>query len=556
MLLKSSLLLLFTFWRFQCLTIPKNQTILAVKTTKNRFTLQHKNYTVKHKEILIGKAKFIDNINSTGWSYLEIRTIELARDIDQAYAAGFLEGSLTADLIYSHWYNTVRGYCIDRPTICKNLTDFLTTNKNWISSKFNKYSPYWFQVTLFYKQLDGLHEGYMRGKSDHTPDLSWNDLFWLNAISELDDISQALNPSEVDRIKVLGSGSCSALVKLLPGNKDLLVSHVTWDGYETMLRIQKRYSLRYKKSHTSKKLIRGFDMAFSSSPGTIHSGDDFYLISSGLATMETTIDNYNQSLWSNVKPVGQVLEFVRAMVANRIAENPADWADTFKLYNSGTYNNQWMIINYAAFEPGNSLPTKDVLHVLEQMPGYVVHEDLTGHLINRTYWASYNVAYFPFVFNRTGNYDLEQRYGKWFSYSDTPRARIFARDHVNIHCDQCMWHLMRSNDFKNDPESRCDCSPPYSAENAISARCDLNPANGSYPIPAMGHRLHGATDVKLTTSKLFQRLEFKAVCGPTPGTNNTLGPFCWSKSDYNDKVSHVDQPDCFNFDPVVHQWSL
>lgn len=76
-----------------------------------------------------------------------------------------------------------------------------------------------------------------------------------------------------------------------------------------MLRIQKRYSLRYRKSKTSDKLIRGFDMSFSSFPGGIQSGDDFYLISSGLTTLETTIENYNNSLWSNVKPVGQVYMF-------------------------------------------------------------------------------------------------------------------------------------------------------------------------------------------------------------------------------------------------------
>lgn len=85
-------------------------------------------------------------------------------------------------------------------------------------------------------------------------------------------------------------------------------------------------------------------------------------------------------------------------------------------------------------------------------------------------------------------------------------------------------------------------------------RCDLNPANGTYPIAAMGHRSHGATDVKVTSSQLFQKLQFKAVSGPTQGTNNSLGPFCWSKSDFN-KVSHLSQPDCFDFDPVLHQWS-
>lgn len=108
-----------------------------------------------------------------------------------------------------------------------------------------------------------------------------------------------------------------------------------------------------------------------------------------------------------------MLEFVRAMVANRLAYNPMDWVDIFKLYNSGTYNNQWMIVNYAAFQPGSPLPDEDVLHVLEQMPGYIVHDDFTKHLINQTYWASYNVPYFPFIYNISGNYDMEQLYGKW-----------------------------------------------------------------------------------------------------------------------------------------------
>lgn len=108
-----------------------------------------------------------------------------------------------------------------------------------------------------------------------------------------------------------------------------------------------------------------------------------------------------------------MLEFVRAMVANRLADSPTAWSNTFKLYNSGTYNNQWMIVNYAAFEPGNPLPPKGILHVLEQMPGYVVHEDVTEHLINQTYWASYNVPYFPSVFKMSGNGDMERRYGPW-----------------------------------------------------------------------------------------------------------------------------------------------
>lgn len=92
----------------------------------------------------------------------------------------------------------------------------------------------------------------------------------------------------------------------------------TSDRYETMLRIQKRYDLQFRQSKTSKEHIHGQNMSFSSFPGGIQSGDDFYLMSSGLATLETTIENYNKSLWSNVKPVGQVRFFIVVVLVSRI----------------------------------------------------------------------------------------------------------------------------------------------------------------------------------------------------------------------------------------------
>lgn len=64
----------------------------------------------------------------------------------------------------------------------------------------------------------------------------------------------------------------------------------------------------------------------------------------------------------------------------------------------------------------------------------------------------------------------------------------------------------RYNDFLHDPLSLCKaCSPQANAENAISARSDLNPANGSYPFQALHQRSHGGIDVKVLP------------CAPGPG---------------------------------------
>lgn len=53
-------------------------------------------------------------------------------------------------------------------------------------------------------------------------------------------------------------------------------------------------------------------------------------------TLETTIGNKNPALWKYVQPQGCVLEWIRNIVANRLALDGATWADVFKRFNSGT----------------------------------------------------------------------------------------------------------------------------------------------------------------------------------------------------------------------------
>ena len=68
--------------------------------------------------------------------------------------------------------------------------------------------------------------------------------------------------------------------------------------------------------------------------------------------------------------------------------------------------------------------------------------------------------------------------------------------------------MIRYNNFKNDPLSVCNCTPPYSAEYAISARSDLNPSDGTYPIPALARRCHGGTDNKVLCSSFLSLSHF------------------------------------------------
>nr|VZI46134.1 unnamed protein product [Spirometra erinaceieuropaei] len=298
-------------------------------------------------------------------------------------------------------------------------------------------------------------------------------------------------------------------------------------------------------------LIPGGDTLFSSYPSTLASIDDFYTTSAGLVTLETTNGNHNPDLWSFVRHGlnTSVLEVFRVMIANRLARSGPEWVSYFSRENSGTYNNQWMVFDTKLFEPRKALPQRDLLWVAEQIPGFVQSADVTDVLREKSYWASYNNPYFKFIHNVSGLNEYEKIYGDWFNYDLHPRAQIFKRDHVKVDSLAKMYRLMRYNDFTHDPLSRCNCTPPYSAENAISARNDLNDFNGTYPFPALAYRLHGGTDVKLVNWTMATSASMIAVSGPT---YDDVPPFQWSR--LNPPVRKpLMQPDKWTFPPLLIQ---
>lgn len=67
-----------------------------------------------------------------------------------AYAAGYLEGVVTAPQISMHWQNTYAGYCKTSSEYCDKLLEFLINNTVWIREqiKDNKDDMYWYQASL------------------------------------------------------------------------------------------------------------------------------------------------------------------------------------------------------------------------------------------------------------------------------------------------------------------------------------------------------------------------------------------------------------------------
>uniref|UniRef100_UPI003AADFA23 putative phospholipase B-like 2 n=1 Tax=Centroberyx gerrardi TaxID=166262 RepID=UPI003AADFA23 len=510
-----------------------------------------------YQDEFVAWANFTDDIKTSGWYFLEVTTSIKYNDSMQAYAAGAVEAAVTSQLIYKHWMNTLMSYCgpyTFESGYCQRLKAYITTNLQWMWEQIEEQSnmTYWHQVHLALLQLKGLEDSYNDQLSFPKGPFSINPFGFLlfQMGGDLEDLESALNKSSQTR--PLGSGSCSALIKLLPNNKELLVSHDTWNTYQSMLRIIKKYNFDFSMSPTDSDLLPGGTQAFSSYPGSIFSGDDFYILSSGLVTLETTIGNSNPALWKFVRPTGQVMEWLRNIAANRLAATGKQWAEIFSMYNSGTYNNQWMIVDYNRFTPGKTDIDEGLLTVLEQIPGLVIYADKTRELLEKGYWASYNIPYYVEIFNASGCNELVEKFGPWFSLDQNPRAQIFRRNQTAVTDLDSMVRLMRYNNFKEDPLSRCDgCNPPGNGENTISARSDLNPANGTYPFGALRQRPHGGTDMKLTSYGMFSEFGMLAVNGPTW---DQVPPFQWSTSPYKDLL-HMGHPDTWTFKPIKVAWS-
>ena len=114
-------------------------------------------------------------------------------------------------------------------------------------------------------------------------------LRFIQIAQDLDDLEELLKADQWEKNPFFSEekskpGHCSALIKVLPGNADLYVSHDSWINYHTMLRVLKLYDLPYHTTPHSSTVVASHSVAMSSYPGKLQSEDDYYLCSSGLVS--------------------------------------------------------------------------------------------------------------------------------------------------------------------------------------------------------------------------------------------------------------------------------
>lgn len=232
----------------------------------------------------------------------------------------------------------------------------------------------WFTVGYTHHILKGMVEGYNRAfkhglvKSAGARALTLTDLWFLNSDGDMEEIAVLdtadngatwlLNKEMPQRRRLdLASGKpvtrqpigshCSVLVKATPDFSNIFFGHTTWEDYVQMLRIYKSYDY----------FFYGPKVSFSSYPAVVTSIDDFYITSNKLAVTETTNGIFSDALYNKIVPQA-LLSWQRAMVANINAASCVHWMALFGQHNSGTYNNQWICLDYNRFTPGKSLSTE------------------------------------------------------------------------------------------------------------------------------------------------------------------------------------------------------
>jgi len=145
-------------------------------------------------------------------------------------------------------------------------------------------------------------------------------------------------------------------------------------------------------------------MSFSARPGDLESKDDYYVLSSNHVVIESSLSNYNQSLYSSLKS-NCLPTWIRVNLSNRIAENSYHWTEIFTLNNSGTHNNQWCIVDYNKYwdYKSKNVPKEkwtNIVWLIEQFFQIIEREDITQkYLIKDGYFATYNHPYFRNIFD-------------------------------------------------------------------------------------------------------------------------------------------------------------
>lgn len=501
--------------------------------------------------LAVASGLYTDTLFELGWDQIQLDSgSDYYSDLDRMYALGYLESYFLHDRIYDFWTNYkhndvdkapegVREWFEDQRAYVKIMTE---TSED----------PFWKRMAYVQAQTQGYIDGYQRYHSKGK-EIDPLDMYILQSWGDLGDVAAAFNDAKsLEGARVLSEttpestapfvagpgtldeGSCTGLIRLLP-NGEITVAHNTWRLYEGFIRVFKRITYPNKLTVT-----------MSSTPGLIHSKDDFYVQENGnLIAMETTNAMHDKKISATIATDPEArhvaLSWQQVTSAVIFSTTSEEFVHTMAdKYNSGTYNNQWMVVDVAKHRAGER---EGVAMIAELSVGYTHLGDVSSVLYKKGYWKSYNIPYFPDVFEQMGYNDSDPQ----SSYHQASRSLISDRDAPKLSNVADVMLFSRYNEYLTDPLSH-ECS-----RLTIASRYDLS--DEAKCGAGAGPRAFGAIDAKIVNSGDMKTVH--AVSGPTNDPDNGIPVFQWSTSVVDDQIMHVGMPDRYDFPWVrfnSHSW--
>ena len=555
----SSIIFLFNiFLSIKPLNIQENDDYINASIYYIKTTGKYKVVKGVYDKMAAAYAKYAPSYETKGWDFLVLSSYDGVDDkySDEIknYAMGYLEGVLTYERIYPSYYNLNNYKYYTNKGIMPNSTyEFFQKNLQFMKNMTSKYKdtdPYWHEVNNLYMQMRGLHEGYNSMASDNEK----IDLVHFQTVISLGDVDEIGNWKKENRpdyskmttqelIEYIELRShCSAFLKVADDLSDVWFGHNTWTTYNKLIRIFKEY----KYVPNSAFPIKAKTITMSSYPAAVNSQDDFYITDANLYIAETTNHVMDLNLFDLLNP-NTLMCWMRTMVANRLTDDGYSWTQIFSKYNSGTYNNQFQILDLKLIDTEKKKIFPGAFYILEQLPGSCDVEEVTDNL-KKGYWPSYNTPYIRVVREKSGvidslieNPDLKSTQ----DYDACARAKIFRREQSKVKDISSYKNLIRFNDYKNDEFS--EGKPNLS----IAARNDLNKDNPS---------CYGATDAKFASIKEIKTKGTKMVHIIAGPTTNGQAPFIWSDSKCKDtdpiRFKVIGQVDKYNFSWIDYEINL
>lgn len=538
-----------------------SNTLYAYYDKLNSKIIITKEEKLNNENNLIAKGKYEKTRYKTGWDLFESKTYNNANPIIQLYSIGIIEGILSQEEIKDYMNNFRYALGGNEKAIqlkqwFKEADENIKRKINNINSeKDNKFDLKSLSyLACLHAQINGLYKGYnLKSEED---DVDIYELYLLNSEGNYDNtlvymginqieyndnvnfendenLMKYYNTTKFEEIwrKLTRKSHCSAIVKLINENneKNILFGHNTWTGFYELLRTYK--SIDYAFEGDNQILgLKPIKMKYSSYPGILFSGDEYYTIENNLAITQTSLSTiFPERLVNGLNKKEYIPEFMRIMTINFLSRTGKEWVKNFeKLYNGNhIYFASWIIVDFNKINSNNNL-----IFIAEEVSENVMTIDYTKEFLKKGYYGSYNLPFFKEHTVQTGisyfNLNLDDK--KYNPRGYLVKSLINEVNDIQSFQDLLTYNKYKMNDSKVEDDPSVD--DPY---NGIASRSEE----------------YGTIDFKIIDKNLINNGNIYAYSGPIYGDNPNFKPFNKNdiKSDLKNYMEGI--PEEFNFEPIL-----